>query len=85
MCEFCGCSVGRSVERPVPQINVRGKTLGVRIVAVATGPTEPRAADAALGEVTHVRRSNRQHPNTSHPAEPELPGLAVRFTDEEAR
>jgi hypothetical protein len=26
-----------------------------------------------------------QHPNTSHPAEPELPGLAVRFTDEEAR
>jgi len=52
MCEFCGCSVERSVERPVPQINMRGKTLGVRIAAVATGPTEPRASDAAQNEET---------------------------------
>lgn len=84
MCEVCGCSVGRSVERPVRQINVRGKALGVRIVAVATGPTEPRVLMPLLAK-NRAQRSNRQHPNTSHPAEPELPELAVRFTDEEVR
>ena len=52
MCEFCGCSVGRSVERPVRQMNVRGKALGVRIVAVDMRPKAPRASDAAQNEET---------------------------------
>ena len=33
-------------------MNVREKALGVRIVAVDMRPKAPRAADAALGEVT---------------------------------
>lgn len=50
MCEFCGCGVERPLERPARSMKVRGKPLGVRVVAVATGPTAPRATDATAGE-----------------------------------
>ena len=39
MCEFCGCAMGRSEERPRQQRKLRGKALGVRIVAVPVDVT----------------------------------------------
>ena len=58
MCEFYGCSVGPSVERPVRQMNARGKALGVRVVAVDMRPKAPRAPDAAQTK-KRARRLNR--------------------------
>lgn len=50
MCECCDDVIERSVKRSVEQTNIRGKSLGIRIVAVAPEPSGPRTSIATFDE-----------------------------------
>lgn len=50
MCECCDDVIKRSVNRPAGQTNIRGRPLGIRIVAVAPEPRAPRTSIATADE-----------------------------------
>lgn len=50
MCECCDDVINRSVKRSAEKLNIRGKALDIRIVAVAPEPRSPRTNVAATDE-----------------------------------
>ena len=50
MCECCDEVVKRSVKGAVEQTNIRGKALGIRIIAVAPRPSAPPMNNATSNE-----------------------------------
>lgn len=63
MCEFCWCSSGSSV-RDRSQTRMKGRPIGVRVVAVGGTTQAPRLRDSAT-----IRRvsSERSQARYSHP------------------
>lgn len=49
MCECCDDVIKRSAKRSTEQMNLRGKALGIPVVAVALKPQVPREGAAAGG------------------------------------
>jgi hypothetical protein len=50
MCECCDDVIKRSVKRSTEQMNLKGKALGIPVVAVALKPQVPRNSGAAVDE-----------------------------------
>jgi len=50
MCECCDDVIKRSVKRSVEKSSIRGRALGIRIVAVAPEPRAPRTSIATADE-----------------------------------
>jgi len=48
MCECCDDVIKRSLKRSTDQMNLRGKALGIPVVAVALKPQAPRKSEAAV-------------------------------------
>lgn len=54
MCECCDDVVKRAVKRSAEQTKIRGKPLGIRIVAVAPEPRAPHTSVATSDEQTRT-------------------------------
>ena len=65
MCEFCGCETARSVKHPLQRGKLKGKALGVQIMAV---PMEPKAPHPLTNGSREETRSTPEQSATGNVA-----------------